>query len=310
MSEVGKPALITLRPADGSEPFILSGPGMGNRGVELATSPAGFYNTPIETIYTQHAYEIGATYAGERINAMTPVFTVNCMGTRQRPWELVDDEWSTAMSTRTPAVLEYSPGSRASTRTLGVRLKQEMILKPMRDPNLGEFGQVTMTCIAPDPFWREDQVPDTWSSPVSTLDGHIEWGSVTLANPTPLPIWVTWRCQAGPAPGVVWHLPDFSWGNRRYRRAVEDADRIIHMPPLLAGENIDIDTDEMAKRPQVLSPIDTQIYMRMGGQAFVYPLRPYLDPVEVPVGVSHAPAGVGVRVSCPRPWPRPWGMRR
>ncbi len=307
---MGRPARITLHPADGTEPFVLSGQGMGNRNVELATAPAGFFHTPIETIYTQHAYEIGATYAGERINAMMPVFTVNCLGTRQRPWELVDDEWSTAMSTRIPAVLEYETGSRSSTRTLKVRLKQEPILKPIKDPNLGEFGQVTMTCIAPDPFWREDAVPDKWISEVSTLDGHIEWGSVTVSNPTPYPIWVTWKAQAGPNLGTQWWIPDFSWGNVKHRRAEQDADRMIRMPPLLANEHIDIDTDEMAKRPQVLSPIDTQIYMRMEGETFVYPLRPYLDPVEVPVGVSRAPAGVGIQVSCPRPWPKPWGMRR
>lgn len=307
---MGKPALIELEGADGIV-RTLSGPGMGDRGAELATAPADFYNTPFEAIYTAHAYERGSTYNGKRIKSMYPVFSVDIFGTKDRPWEYWDDEWATALTDDQDAFLWYTTPTRSSRRKLAVRLVNEMQFKPMRDPRLGEYGRVTMNCIAPDPFWYEEtSVFDRWRCMVDTTDGHIEWGSVTVSNPTPYPIWIKWRVQDGPLPGVKWHLPDFSWGNKRHKRAIQDADRMLTLPELLGDEHLDIETDENTKREPVRSTKDTQIYLRMDGKAFVYPLRPYLDPVEVPVGVQNAPAGVGVRVECPRPWPKPWGLRR
>ncbi|WP_418345276.1 phage tail protein [Rhodococcus pyridinivorans] len=304
---MGKPALITLDGADGIR-RILSGPGMGDRGVELATSPAGFYNTPTEAIYTEHAFERGSTYNGMRITSMQPVFSVNIFGSPGQSWEEADDEWSTALAINQDATLWYEGDS--SRRRLTIRLMQEMQFTPVNDPRLGQYGKVTMTCIAPDPFWYETSEFDKWTSEIDTTNGTTAYGSVTVQNPTPYPTWVKWRLQAGPNPGTKWTLPDFSWGNKIHRRAVEDADRVIHMPELLGNEHVDIETDENSKRPQVVSPLDTQIYMRMEGKTFMYPIAPRTPPTEVPVAVTGAPAGVGLRVECPLPWPKPWGMRR
>lgn len=305
---MGKPALIELEGADGSEPFVLSGRGMGNRNVELADDPSGFYDLPVETIYTEHAFQKGSTYNGMRIKSRQVVFTVNIFGTRERSWELADDEFSTALEFARDAKLWFDTGE--SRRWLTMRLLQEPQLKTAKDPRLNEFGRVTLTCIAPDPFWYEPPVPSKWISPIDTTDGSTAYGEVEVSNPTPYPIWLRWGLQAGPNPGTKWTVPDFSFGNTIYRRAVEDADRVIHMPELLGLEHVDIDTDDDAKREQVRSPLDTQIYLRMGGQTFVYPIPPRTKKTKLPVAVSGAPAGVGVTVLSPRPWPRPWGQRR
>ncbi|WP_407107868.1 phage tail protein [Rhodococcus aetherivorans] len=313
---MGRPARIWLEGADGGEPFVLSGEGLGNLNVELDDSPSDFYYTPVETIYTEHAFERGSTYNGLRIKSMTPVFTVNIFGTPQMPWELADDLWSTAWDFTRDSTLWYETPEKTSLRSLTLRLKQEPTFKPVKDPHLRQHARITMTTIAPDPFWYEPSVIDKWRSPIDTsgVDGNgdpiVAYGTVTVSNPTPYPIWPIWQAQAAPFAGTVWTLPDFSWGNTIYRRAAEDAHRVVVMPPLLANEHVNIDTDENAKREQVRSPLDTQIYLRMAGKRFSYPLRPRLDPVEVPVAVTGAPAGVTVEVRCPRPWPKPWGMRR
>ncbi len=134
---------------------------------------------------------------------MYPVFSVDIFGTKDRPWEYWDDEWATALTDDQDAFLWYTtPPTRSSRRKLAVRLVNEMQFKPMRDPRLGEYGRVTMNCIAPDPFWYEEtSVFDRWRCMVDTTDGHIEWGSVTVSNPTPYPIWIKWRVQDGPLPG-------------------------------------------------------------------------------------------------------------
>ncbi|MDV2477421.1 hypothetical protein F8M49_22225 [Rhodococcus zopfii] len=108
---------------------------------------------------------------------------------------------------------------------------------------------------------------------------------------------------------MKWHLPDFSWGNKRYRRAVQDADRMLILPELLGDEHLDIETDENTKREPVRSPKDTQIYLRMDGKGFRVPAAPVSGSGGVPVGVQNA-RRCRVRVECPRPWPKPWGLRR
>ncbi|SUE07145.1 Uncharacterised protein [Prescottella equi] len=92
-----------------------------------------------------------------------------------------------------------------------------------------------------------------------------------FANPTPDPIWAQWMVQA--ATDARWTIPDYSFGDDRYRRATADANRRIVMPKLLAAEHLYVNTDEAAKHEQVRSNIDTQIYLRMNGTQFLYPIK-------------------------------------
>ena len=294
----------------------ISGPGQGKEGFELlAGGWQDLYDIPFTTIYTQHAFEQGATYNGMRIERRLPLIKVIANATRSQKWKVVDERWAELWSPLADTKLWVDDGD--SRRHLLIRQLEHMRVDLQYDPNGEQSTVIETPGVSGNPWWWEPSVFDTWVSPVSTIgvdeygDPKTAIGTVTVSNPTPYPIWVKWRLQAGPSAGTKWHLPDFSWGNKAHRRAVEDATRVIHMPALLANEHIDIDTDELVKgRPQVVSTLDTQIYLRMEGKTFMYPLPPRLDPVEVPVAVQGAPAGVGLRVECPRPWPRPWGQRR
>lgn len=135
----------------------------------------------------------------------------------------------------------------------------------------------------------------------------LEVGSVIVSNPTNNEIWLKWVAQAGNT-GVVWTLPDYSWGDDRFNRATLDASRMIIMPPLNNGENIVVDSDEMTLAGQVVSSLDTMVYVRMSGVEFLYPIGPYTPPTTMPVAVSGAQIGNGVQVRCPRTWSRPWGL--
>ncbi|APE10758.1 hypothetical protein BO226_17440 [Rhodococcus sp. 2G] len=293
----------------------ISGPGQGREGFELLEGGLqDVYDIPFSTIYTQHAFEEGATYNGMRIERRTPLIKILAHATSSRTWMAVDERWAELWSPLADTKLWVTtPDSR---RHLLIRQLEHMRVDLSVDPHGEQEAEIETPGVSGDPWWWEPSVFDKWTSEVDTtgLDSNgqpkIARGTVTVSNPTPYPIWLKWRLQAGPTPGTKWTIADFSWGNKIHRRAVEDADRVIHMPEMLGNEHVDIETDENAKREQTRSTLDTQFYMRMDGKTFLYPLRPRLDPVEIPVEVTGAPAGVGVRVECPRPWPRPWGQRR
>ena len=293
----------------------ISGPGQGTEGFELLEGGLqDVYDIPFTTIYTQHAFEQGATYSGMRIERRTPLIKVLGRAIESRSWKVVDERWAELWSPLADTKLWVQ--DEDSRRHLLIRQLEHMRVDLPWDPNGEQEAVIETPGVSGNPWWWEPSVFDQWVSPIDTTgvdeygDPKIAIGTVTVSNPTPYPIWQRWRCQAGPTPGTKWHVPDFSWGNTAFRRAQQDATRVIHMPELIGNEHIDIDTDDMAKRPQVESTLDTQIYLRMKSQTFMYPLPPKLDPVEVPVAVQGAPAGVGIRVECPRPWPRPWGQRR
>lgn len=145
------------------------------------------------------------------------------------------------------------------------------------------------------------------SVPSTNTTSGIESDSFLVSNPTDNEIWLKWVLQAGNA-GIIWTLPDFSFGDDREDRAEEDEDRMIVMPDLVLNENVVVDTDEMTMAGQVVSSLDTQVHQRMNGREFLYPIPPYTDPTELPFTVTAADIGNVVQVRMPRTWSRPWGL--
>lgn len=145
------------------------------------------------------------------------------------------------------------------------------------------------------------------SPPTSNTSVKSEVGHVTVMNPTNCEQWIKWVAQAGNA-GIIWTLPDYSWNDDRFDRANDDASRMIIMPALISGEHIVVDTDEMTMAGQVVSTIDTAVYLRMNGVQYLYPIPAYTPPTVVPVAVTGAQIGNGVQVRCPLSWTRPWGL--
>lgn len=145
------------------------------------------------------------------------------------------------------------------------------------------------------------------SAPVTNTTHGTESGTFLVSNPTNNEIWLKWVLQAGNA-GIEWTLPDFSFDDDRFDLAVTHEDRMIMMPPLILNEHVLVDTDEMTMQGQVVSSLDTQVYQRMNGREFLYPIPAYTDPISLPFQVTDADVGNVIQVRQPRTWSCPWGL--
>ncbi|MEC3955805.1 phage tail protein [Nocardia sp. CDC153] len=294
------PALITISGVDGST-WTISGQGRGREGVELGTAPSGLYDAPVTTIWNATAFQNGSTYGGYSTNKRDVVFGVNIFQVPGRSWEQVDSAWRKAWAYDTDSVMTVT--TDYGSRSLALRLTEQPDFKPVKDPHLNALGQVTMTCSAGVPWWVENNVTSTWTSPTDTTNGSSQSGTVTISNPTDQPMYLQWVCSA---PGQ-WTLPDFSWGNNYYGRAVADANRKITMPVTRAGQDLVVDTDP--SQEMVVAADGSQIWALMGGVSFEYVVPPYTPSTVLPVKVTGAPTGASVMVVQPRNWSRPWGLQ-
>lgn len=303
---MGSPPIVELEGVNGQK-FTLSGPGAGDEGVKLATDIQGLYEAQVKTLYVSHANEEGSTYSGKRILQRDITFGVHVTGGADS-WEEVDSAWRLAWDygLRTARLWVETETSR---RYIDVALARDPeVIDPFKGHAIG-YTKVVMHVVASNPWWYDKVATYSWESTVDTSSGSTQSDVIHVPhlNPTPTPIWLQWVVQA--STGARWTIPDYSFGDDRYGRAVADASRRIAMPALLAGEHLLITTDEAAKHEQVVSSIDTQIYLRMNGVRFQYPVPAGTKAVDLNVSISKAPAGVGIQVRALRPFSRPWGLR-
>ncbi|MEH6802083.1 MAG: phage tail protein [Rhodococcus erythropolis] len=290
--------LIELESYTG-EWFTLLGPGKGDRGVFLDQDPSGFYDEePIEAIYNSHAFELGATFGGIRVNKKDVLFKVHVRDTKDATWLENNSAWQRALSfTKDSKLWIETDGSR---RYLKIRKFKSNELTPKIDPNKVQYGLVVMTCVAPYPRWIENDGEFIWTAQTDSLNGTTCWGTFPVKNPTDTEVWLKYELQA--YPGAEYILPDYSFGDNRLRRKVEDANKQITLAKLLAGEHLLVDTDESPDFGQFNSSIDTQFYIRMKGKTFTYPIPAGKKRTLLPIGVRFAPAGVGVKIRTPKTW--------
>lgn len=295
--------LVELEGVNGEWFTLSGGDHAGHRGVYLDTKLVGIYDDPTTAIYNQHAFQIGADFGGIRIDKRDIVFGVHIIDSDEGSWQFNDSEFRKALSYTKDAKLWIE--TEDSRRFLPIRLSETPQFAPESDPNVDGYGNIVFTCVAANPRWQEPDETDEWVAVTDTVSSGTASGFVTVSNPTDTEIWLKWVVQA--YPGAKYTLPDYSFGDDRYRRAVTDAARKIAMPTLQAGEHLKVNTDEA--EDQVASSTDTQVWMRMNGVSFLYPIPPYTPATDLPVSVQKAPAGVGVQVRCPRTWSRPFGLQ-
>ncbi|WP_329405397.1 phage tail protein [Nocardia vinacea] len=278
--------------------ITLSGPGMGAEGAILGTDVEGIYDAPVKTIYTSHAHQIGASYAAMRNLRRDITFGVWIGKEDGESWLSNDSRWRKAWAYNRDSRL-WIETEESGRRYLKVRLAEQPLFKPERDPNITQSARVVMTVVAGDPWWYEEK--DQTSSWVLE-SGTAGSGFVTVSNPTDNELWMRWLLQGG----ARWKVPDLSLGDDRFARAVQDAARKIEMPKQNAGQTFLIDTDPFAE--MLRDPSGTQVWALMNGVTFNYPLPAYTAPMQLPVSVTEATVGVGIQVRCTRGWSRPWGL--
>ncbi len=278
--------------------FTLSGPGMGAEGVILGTDVEGIFDAPVKTIWTEHAHQIGASYAGMRHLRRDIVFGVWIGKEAADSWQANDSRWRKAWAYDRDCKL-WIETEESGRRYLKVRLLEQPQFKPEKDPNILQSGRVLMTVVAGDPWWYEEtDQTSTWV----LAEGTAGAGFVTVSNPTDQEMWLRWVLQGG----ARWTLPDYSFGDGRFRRAEVDAARRIQMPLQNPGQTFLVNTDP--HEDQLRDPNGSQVWSLMNGVTYNYPIPAYTPPTQLPVSVTNATAGIGVQVLCKRTWSRPWGL--
>ncbi|MGW4240903.1 phage tail protein [Nocardia sp. NPDC004722] len=278
--------------------FTLSGPGMGEQGVILGTDVEGIWDAPVKTIWTEHAHQIGGSYAGHRYLKRDIVFGVWIDDIDTGSWQINDSEWRKNWAyDRDSKLWITTPDS--GRRYLNVRLLEQPNFKPEKDPNLLRSGKVVMTVCAGDPWWYEEQpYTDTWVLASGTSGS----GYVTIDNPTDQPVWLEWILQGG----ARWTIPDYSFGDNSFGRADADAARRIRMPKQKPGQTFWINTDPF--EDMLRDPAGSQVWSLMNGVTYNYAIPPYTKAIQLPVSVEEASPGASVQVRVKRNWSRPWGL--
>lgn len=306
-------ALVELFGVDGSH-YVLSGPGAGDDGLYLGVDPQGLYDSPVETVYKSGAFEIGGklTKVTRRYrNVMLPIGA----------YAYSPDEWAEADSNvrkafdyeldpydpnASPTVLRVTT-DRSGPRELRVFMSESPVMEMSTDPWDYEHSLLPVALIAPQPDW---EAPADVSSYV--CEGTSGQGSVTLSNPTPLPMMHTWVIAGQ---GTV-ALPDFSWTGPKYARVpgVDQSSGKDHSARMLTiavlpedGGGVTAEVNRM-KIPFRNAANSMRPTAAMKGNRLLYKVPPYTPPTEVPVWVTAAQPGLTVSCIQPRLWPRPWGM--
>lgn len=260
---------------DGSR-WNISGDHAGGEGVWLADDHVGLLDTPTSTIWTSGASQLGGTFEAVRFDARElslPLFILDKPGS---PWQLIDSRWRKAWSyTQDSTIVVISSSGR---RELRARMHKHP------EHKLGKGGQfrgatsVLMHLKAGDPLWRSVDVTQPWR-----FDGIHYTGSVTIENPTDMPMWLAWTIT-GPASVI---LPDFSFEGREGWPGFEHRDRRIVMPH--QGVGIDVVVDTNPEVEQVAALGRPGWWQLMNGQFFCYPVPPWTPPTDLPVVVNPVP---------------------
>lgn len=302
--------VIEYESPDG-EWFTLAGPKCGDRGVILTSPIEDFYDVGIETIYNATAFGKGERYGGFKYPARRMSFSVDISDYNGVDWESNDSAWGQAWFPDRPGKLWFTtPRSR---RWITVAQAREMKFTPPFDPQQTQGEGVVMSIIAGDPFYYSDPIQLKFKSTISTLAADAssptgyktQGGYIRGYNQSHLAVFPQWRVQA---PGIV-TLPDYSFGDDRENRPDEDAGRLIEMAETISNEHLLVNTDRSAWGGMYNTALRTPYYIRMGMRQFCYPFPAKLQPTDLYVEVSKAPAGIEIELYLEQPWGRPWGMQ-
>ncbi|WP_280378521.1 hypothetical protein [Nocardia wallacei] len=290
----------------------LAGPDQWSKNVALADEDSGtdfdgMYDPPVTALYNSTAFQAGADFGGIREEKYDFILAVHIVGTKEKPWRLVDSEFRKAFSyKRESRIWVELDGSR---RHLPVRLGDKPKIKTNNDPNSEKGALILLPLVGAYPRWIENVQPSTFTTLTDTTGGGTETGYVWVDNPLPedydqYPIWEITATYEG----LTVTLPDYSQGNDIHERAEEDLLRKVVLAPLHLGEHLRVNVDPMAFEGQFVTATRSEYAQRMNGRRLMYPIRAGTLRQQVPVTVTKAPIGTKIRVTCPREWPRPWGL--
>lgn len=227
----------------------LSGRNKGRQGARLAKQMQGDYHLPIDQLFTEGAYQVGAIY--ERTNILKRLINLgvvlgyNCSELQYRA---IESNWWDSWPEDTPGWWgRHTPFS-------GWRWAQVMLAKapgtavPMDPTAYGNNGFMwDMQIVAAKPWWSKRMLMDEWTAAADSvaLNGYDEQ-TFTIANRGTMKAW----------PKFIYSGPGKCW--------VQDGmtDKMIPLPTLSASDGyVTVDTDPAERTFKGSNdPIDNDYY--------------------------------------------------
>lgn len=260
---------------DGSR-WHISGDGAGTDGVWMEDNFVGLLDTPVSTIWQSGASQVGGAFQAVRFDAREISLPVMILDEPGAPWQLVDSRWRKAWSYTQDSTIVVT--SKSGRRELKARMHKHP------EHQLGKGGQyrgasrAMMHLKAGDPLWYSTEGTQPWR-----FDGIHYTGTVTVENPTDMPMWLVWTI-AGPASMI---LPDFSFEEREGWPGYEHRARRVVMPHQPVGVDVVVDTNPEVEQVAALGRPGW--WQLMNGQFFCYPVPPWTPPTELPVAINPVP---------------------
>jgi hypothetical protein len=143
----------------------------GDRGIYLATDPKGaFFDPPVKCVYEEPGNYPGSRYLNHRILRRDITFGVEILNDGNvgpNSWLSRDSEWRKAWAYDRDCYL-YVTTRHSGTRYLKLRLLESPDVDSKYEPQMMSVNTTVMTCVAPDPFWYEDDVVYTATTALNT----------------------------------------------------------------------------------------------------------------------------------------------
>lgn len=271
---INRTALIEVYGIHG-EHFVVSGPGMGEQGVELARDPEGLFDeAPFTTVWQQSAFQEGATPIMSNPDPIDLVlgFHIYADESRGMNWDGVESAFFGCFHPTRPATIVVTTDS--GSRSLEVVKLEKTRQDSKIDPRINGYSVMEVTLRAPYPYWRGLTHTSTFSASTAAASG-----TVTVFNPTDAYMWLSWAATA-PA---KWTIPDRDWEGSIH------ANRAITTPTLRAGQDLTIDT--YPTRETYTAANGSNIAGRFGGVDFLYPIPPHTPRTDLPVSYVSGSTG-------------------
>lgn len=242
-------------------------------GPELAPGSTGLFDMPIKTSYGVGPF--GSFFSSWKPQMRTVVWTIHVMNPNtggvisedSALWRDIYSRWRNMFAPDKEATVVYE--SVTGVRTLGLKTLQTSKSFSAqsfegKDPSIFTYGSIVQTTAAELPFYVGAPDKFAWE----TAGPGSFWFPLPYYNPATIDIWPEWFCTGGAA----YTFPDYSFGNESYGRGLADIGKTIPLSPLLANEDLDIQT-----RPDLetfITSIETPFGNRNPGRDFEYPIPP------------------------------------
>lgn len=315
---MGKPMDISYTGPDGFE-WNLSGKNEGKQGAYLDLSPQGMQEAPRKGIWSQSAFQEGATFMGVSVEPIDMVLGIQIDPVDGMDWADVSARFRDSWSYDEDGILRYTT-PESGVRELKVRLLEAPDRATKKDGRLNEYSIEAYTIRAGWPYYTSGGAVDSftvdlkakppegiWEEFSAALAklfklelnfGHYDEGFVTVENPTDVPMYLQWVLSA---PGR-WAIPDYSFKDD------EDATRVVVCPTLDEGEHLSIDT--YPRNEPYVSSTNTNIAGRFGGVLFLNPIPPHTPPTKIPVSYVGEDPEASAVVIMRHNWLSPFGGER